>query len=564
MKNKLLYSIGLCLSLQLFSACKDYLEQAPLAAPATGQFFNNQTEMNAALTAVYKSAYWNTGTTPYQSIMDGWTDIALLRAPDMGEGNFDVFNANVKSIWTLAYTTIQRANTMIEGMETGKANVQAAAYNRLQAEERGLRAFAYFFLVNMYGDVPLITKPLLPAEFYTQLRSSKADVIKFMNEDLDAAAQVLDWAPADRGRMSKAVVLGIKARTAFYSKDYKTAAQVSKQIIDGAGLGLNPKFQDLFTKAGQAPNAGKEIMFEILYTDADANSITYLPLGSISRTAGGQSGRFPQQRLVDMFEAKDGKRIDESKVYDPKNPRLNRDMRLKYTVAIPGDTVTMNQVTFVYDIYKNTTSVKNADGTWSTKANADFDNAYGPSKSGVGLLHAKYTLTAENAFAARVNFILMRYAEVLLTYAESKIELNEIDASVISAINLVRKRAGQPEVEASVQNDQNKLRQLVRRERTVELAMEGFRWFDIRRWDIASVVMPQKIVGIAKDPGAGAASPDFKTTALNDLNNIPVYSDSEGARMLREIRFWYPKLNLLPVPQSERDINPKLTQNPEW
>ena len=166
MKKKFLYIIGLCVSLQVFSGCKDYLEQAPLDAPATGQFFNNQTEMNAALTAVYKSAYWNTGTTPYQSIMDGWTDIALLRAPDMGEGNFDVFNANAKSIWTLAYTTIQRANTMIDGMEVGKANVPAAVFNRMQAEAKGLRAFAYFFLVNLYGDVPLITKPLLPVDLH--------------------------------------------------------------------------------------------------------------------------------------------------------------------------------------------------------------------------------------------------------------------------------------------------------------------------------------------------------------------------------------------------------------
>ena len=561
MKRKILYIAGLCLSLHLFSGCTDYLEEAPLDAPATGQFFNNQTEMNAALNAVYKSVYWNTGTTPYQSVFDGWTDIALLRAPDLGEGNIDVFNANAKAIWTLAYTTIQRANTMIDGMETGKANVPPAIFNRMQAEAKGIRAFAYFYLVNMYGDVPLITKPLIPSEFYTQTRTPKADVIKFIYSELDAAAPALDWAPADRGRMSKAVVLGLKARTAFYNKEYKLAADAAKQVIDGAGLGLNPKFQDLFTKAGQTPNAGKEIMFEILYTDADANAITYLPLGSISRAAGGQSGRFPQQRLVDMFEAKDGKRIDESAVYDPKNPRLNRDNRLKYTVAIPGDTISMNLTTLVYDIYKSTTSFRNADGTWSTKANADYDNAYGPSKSGVGLLHAKYTMTAENAFSARVNFILMRYAEILLTYAESKIELNEIDATVLNAINLVRVRAGQP---VAVTADQNKMRQLVRRERTVELAMEGFRWFDIRRWDIASLVMPQKVMGIAKDPAVVPAKPNFKLTATHDLNNIPTYEASESARMIREIRFWYPKLNLLPVPQAERDINPLLTQNPEW
>lgn len=561
MKRKFLYIAGLCLSLNIFSGCSDYLEEAPMDAPATGQFFNNQTEMNAALTAVYKSVYWNTGTTPYQSMFDGWTDIALLRAPDMGEGNFDVFNANAKSIWTLAFTTIQRANTMIDGMGAGRQNVPADAFNRMQAEARGVRAFAYFYLVNMFGDVPLITKPLLPAEFYSQKRSPKSDVIEFIYSELDAAAAVLGWAPADRGRMSKAVVLGLKARTAFYNKDYKTAADATKQVIDGAGLALNPNFQDLFTKAGQAPNAGKEIMFEILYSDADANAITYLPLGSISRAAGGQSGRFPQQRLVDMFEAKDGKRIDESAIYDPKNPAKNRDKRLKYTVALPGDTISMNMTTLVYDIYKNTTSFRNADGSWTTKANADYDNAYGPAKSGVGLLHAKYTMTAENAFSARVNFILMRYAEILLTYAESKIELNEIDASVLNAINLVRSRAGQPE---AVGADQAKMRQLIRRERTVELAMEGFRWFDIRRWGIADIVMPQKVMGIAKDPAVVPATPSFKLTATHDLNNIPTYAASESARMVRELRYWYPKLELLPVPQAERDINPDISQNPGW
>lgn len=564
MKNRFVYKAALCLSLSLLSGCHDYLEQAPLDAPATGQFFNNQTEMNAALTAVYKSAYWNTGNTAYQSIMDGWTDIALLRAVDLGEGNFDVYNAHPKAIWTLAYTTVQRANTMLDGMSVGQANVPAATYSRLQAEARVLRAYAYFYLTFLFGDVPLITKPLLPSEFYAQTRTPQADVVRFLYGELDAAAAVLPWQPAEQGRMSKAVALGFKARTALYSKDYQTAADVSKQIIDGAGLGLNPAYADLFTRAGQLTNNGKEIMYQILYSEADANAISYHPLGSMSRAAGGQSGRFPQQRLVDMFEGKDGKRIDESTVYNPATPAKNRDLRLKYTVALPGDTISMNLKTLVYDIYKNTTSFKNADGTWTTRTNADFDNAFGPAKSGVGALHAKYTFTAEDAFAARVGFIIMRYADILLTYAEAKTELNQLDNSVVAALNQVRKRAGQPAVETAIQADQAKMRQLVRRERVSELAMEGFRWFDIRRWGIAEIVMPQPVTGIAKDPAKQPPIPTFKTSSVYDLNNIPVYTGSESLRLMRENRSWYSKLSLLPVPQAERDLNPLLTQNPGW
>ena len=556
--------LSFSLLLTFLQGCNDFLEEAPLDAPATGSFFNNQNEMNVALNAVYKSSYWNFGNTPYQSVMDGWTDIALLRAVELGEGNFDVYNAHSSGIWRLAYVTIQRANTMLSGMEAGKANVQESAYNRMQAEARFLRAWAYFYLAFMFGEAPLITEPLTPDQFYSQTRASQADLINFIHDELDAVAAVLDWAPTERGRVSKAVALGLKARTALFSKDYRTAADVSKMIIDNAGLSLNPNYGDLFTRTGQMPNAGKEIMWEILYTEADPGALTWLPLGSISRAAGGQSGRFPQQRLVDMFEAKDGKRIDESTVYDPTKPRENRDKRLKYTVAMPGDTIYMNLVTVVYDVYKPTTSFKNADGTWTTRANADYDNAFGPAKSGVGLLHAKYTMTGENAFQARVHFILMRYAEILLMYAESKIELGEIDASVIDAINRVRERVKQPVVDPAIQSDQNELRQLIRRERVAELAMEGFRWFDIRRYGIADMVMPQQVMGIAKDPNNMPPAPTFTLTPEHDLNNVPVYAGQESMRFIREVRYWYPKLELLPVPQAERDVNPKLTQNPGW
>jgi hypothetical protein len=335
--------------------------------------------------------------------------------------------------------------------------------------------------------------------------------------------------------------------------------------MDNAGLSLAPNFGDLFTIAGQQLASTKnEVMFEVLYSNLDGGSINYVPLGSISRTAGGQSGRFPQQTLVDMFEAADGKRIDESAVYDHKNPSRNRDLRLKHTVALPGDTISMNNLTFVYDIYKPTTYSVDGSGKWIERTNQDYDNAFGPAKSGVGLLHAKYTQTAENAFQSRVSFNLMRYAEILLTYAEAKIELGQIDDSVVDAMNLLRKRAGLPNVAADVIADQTKMRQLIRRERTVELAMEGFRWSDLRRWGVAHLAMPHRVIGISKDPAKTAAMPTFKKSEQHDLNNLPIYENSLDDRMLREQRFWYDRLNLLPVPQSQRDLAPNLTQNPGW
>ncbi len=564
MRNRILYISALCLSLTMTTGCKKFLDKEPLDSPAEGTFLTNEKAVNLSLNALYRSVNWDFGLVPYQSATDAWTDLAILRANDLGEGIFDTYNSHPLSIWTSAYTTIQRANTILNGMEPNRDKIPAAAYDRMHAETRILRAWAYHYLAFMFGDAPLITKPLLPAEFKTQVRTPKADLITFIYKELDEAGAVLNWAPSERGRVSRAVAMGLKARTALTNKEYALAKTTAKNIIDNAGLGLNPAFKDLFTRSGQKPNANGEIMFEIMYTDAETTSRTNLPLGNASRTAGGQSGRFPAQRLVDMFEATDGKRIDESAVYDPQKPRENRDSRLRYTVALPGDEVSMNLTTFIYDIYKNTTLVKQADGTWATKTNADFDNAFGPAKSGVGYLWSKYTMTDENAFNSKVSFILMRYAEILLTYAEASIESNTIDAQTVAAINLVRTRAKQPVVPAAIESNQNELRKLIRRERTVELAVEGFRWFDIRRWGIGELVMPGKVVGISKSGTDLPPVPNFKTTAVHDLNSIPNYDSQLGQRLTRETRFWYPRLTLLPVPQAERDIAPGLTQNPGW
>ncbi|HVI44805.1 MAG TPA: RagB/SusD family nutrient uptake outer membrane protein [Chitinophaga sp.] len=544
--------------------CKKFLTEEPRDVPSVGTFLNNETEMNYALNAIYRSM--EPDVTPTEAFTDVWTDIGVPRAVELGEGNFDTYNTLVKTIWAGNYTSIQEANSMLDGMVRGKDNVlNPQNYNRMEAEARVLRVYAYHRLVFMFGDVPLITKPLQPAEYKTQSRTAKSDVVKFMYDELDKAVAALNY-KSDRGRVNKAVALGLKARIALYNKDYGIAAQAAKLVMDEAGLSLNPRFQDLFTRSGQKPNTGGEIMFEVLYSDAYAKAYNWVAYAETSRNANGQSGRFPTQRLVDMFEASDGKRIDESAVYKPATPRLNRDQRLKYTVAMPGDTVTMNLTTLVYDIYSSTFRLRNLDGTWSTKSNQDFSSAFGPAKSGVGYLWMKYAMTDEDNSISRVSFILMRYAEILLTYAEAKIELGlgEMDGSVKDVINLVRKRAGQPPVPIAIQGNQQELRKLIRRERNAELAGEGFRWVDIRRWGIGDLVMPGNIAGIAKSSSLVLPIPNFKLSATHDLNSIPDYTGQLDQRITREVRYWFPRLNLMPIPQSERDIATSLSQNPGW
>ncbi len=551
-------------------SCEKYLDRQPLDTPTTGSFLNNQQEMNAALTAVYRSINWDRGLTPFQQFFDLWSDIGQFRDPGIATGVFDTYNTDLENLWKAIYITIQRSNTLITGMEKGKANVNETIYNRIQGEARLIRAWAYYHLTFMYGDVPLITRSLNPDEYNAE-RTNQKEIIAYLLKELDEVAPALDWRPTERGRIGRGVALGLKARIALNNGQFDIAAEAAKAVINSNSFGLNPKFQDLFTRSGQLINAGNEIMYEFFRSDnSPLDNRNYVPLGQASRNLGGQSGKFPTQRLVDMFECSDGKRIDESAVYDPANPSKNRDQRLKWTVVMHGDTITHYGAAKVpkrciFNIYDNTTPFFNFNtGLWANATNNDKSNAFGPVSSGVGYLWSKYTLTDENLTDARVSWIYMRYAEILLTYAEAKIELNQIDQSVIIAINALRSRGKLPEVDLAIQSDQQKMKQLIRRERSVELALEGFRWYDIRRWKIAELVMPGKIIGASKDRNVVASTPNFKSSAITDLNNIPDYSSSEAQRITRDTRYFSPNQYLMPIPQRERDINKKLSQNDGW
>lgn len=167
------------------------------------------------------------------------------------------------------------------------------------------------------------------------------------------------------------------------------------------------------------------------------------------------------------------------------------------------------------------------------------------------------------------NLILMRYAEILLSYAEAKIELNELDESVYSAINEVRKRAGMPEVSTDRKGDQNKMRQLIRRERKVELALEGLLFVDVRRWGIGDMLNEHPSYGQPKPDiryeGLEPTDiPDFKTDERHDLNDIPSYEDYKDKLRVRDRnRYWDPKFTWWPIPRLETDRDPNLT-NPDY
>ena len=577
------------------SSCNKFLDRKPLDASSSATFLSNQAEMEQGLNGTYASAMWViANNTPMHFAIESSTDMAIKRGGNaedliaMGDGGpFLVNNAICISSWNQAYKLVQRANQQIIGMENGKANVSAVVYNRIKAEALVLRAWGYFHLMTWYGDVPYYKAMPSVDEVLKAERTPVATIVADLYKDLDEATAAFEAAGTSPvqtiGRVNKGVALGLKAKLAMLIKDFSTAATATKTLIDGNQYGLNPSYQNLFSLNGQTANASREILFAQTYpNDVNEPQNWMAVIGVPRQVTNSQSRHFPSQNLVDQFEGKDGQRIDVSTVYDPANPRLNRDNRLKWSVYMPGDTMVhfasktaalpynnLRERT-VFNIYSNTrrkfnwnTGVydnvtTNNDWIGAQAAGIQWQVSATGNIGGVGYVWNKYNDSTQYTFESRVGFILMRYADILLTYAEAKTELNQLDATVLSAINLVRTRAGQP---AAVLGSQTAMRTLIRRERAVEFAGEGLRLFDLRRWDIYEKANSGPVVGISLNPAVPAARPSF------DADNIPSYTASVNQR----IRFRNQtrnnsnvKYKLWPIPQAEIDNNSKIKQNLGW
>jgi hypothetical protein len=324
-------------------------------------------------------------------------------------------------------------------------------------------------------------------------------------------------------------------------------------------------------------------MFIYPFGDADGGSFNYLNLVLGSRNQGGQSSHFPSQFLVDLFECTDGKTIDQSPLYNPAQPNKNRDPRMRQTVIVPGDTVIVqgftsivftctNRRLFAYDPATRII-------TETATNNQDSANIFGPRLNGGGNLWRKYAQdrdvngTAANLY--KVNWVYMRFAEILLLNAEARMENGSPATEVVTLVNRVRSRVGMPNVDAATLGNAANFKALVRREKTIEFANEGIHMADMRRWDngayaakvMASQIYGQPLSNMRLQSGVGLV---FNTPApppvFDEVYRVPVsWPNADVLRLKRELRiFNQGQHNLCPIPQGEIDKVPTLIQNPGW
>ncbi|PZX52647.1 RagB/SusD family nutrient uptake outer membrane protein [Algoriphagus chordae] len=558
--NKLIKYICTISILIFIQSCDDkYLERLPLDSPSSETFFANETELEMAVTGVYNRLWYKTqGAVWFLSFDfasdDGWDrNGSALQALGRGEQNAD--NGYTNGFWSEFYRAINRVNYITSGSEELREKMDPEKYDRLVGEARFLRAYFYAYLAELYGDVPLVISTLTLDESQTP-RTAKSEVIDYVLSELNEVKNYLPLNVTEKGRVTKGTVLALISRVALWNERWEESASAAKELMDSGTYQIDPDYSGMFTFAG---DNSPEVIMRIQFLRGVQTHNT--PRDFLSRMALGHSNKKLPQDFVDTFDCIDGLPIDKSPLYDPQNPFENRDPRMDYNIVVPGSRL----VNWTFETHKDSTQTWEFLGDEMIRVpNVEAQHAYA---SFTGYLFRKHVDVADyptNVGASDQNLTIFRLGEVMLNYAEAKVEMNELDETVYQVLNDIRGRESVQMPIIASGKTQDELRNIVRKERRTELGIEGFRYFDIRRWRIAENVIPGPVRGRVNRYGAGGW---LNTPPTIDPMGTPNYDNISNAdeMVVIETRAFNPARDYLwPIPRIELETNTALTQNPGY
>ncbi|WP_114788821.1 RagB/SusD family nutrient uptake outer membrane protein [Niabella yanshanensis] len=524
---------GIALIAFLSGCNKDYFNKQPLDSISDATFWKTEKDATLALTGCYNIGagwtgenFWMPRGILYLDLMAGLGSEKELIPDHITDGTLTSAYWVIGSYWSNTYNKIARCNNFL--VHVDQIPMDENKREIMKAEVRTLRAYEFFNLALYYGDVPMPQKMLTIQEANTISRTPKSEVWAFAENELSKSYPLL---PATRpatetGRITKGAALAILGRVLMAEKKWAQAAAAYKLIIDDNNYLIDQNgFKQLFLLAGED---SKEI---ILASQFQEDLYSHVMLQYLyPETYGGWHQFSPYNELVQTFECKDGKTIDESPLYNANTPYDNRDPRLDYTIMINRRT-SFKGVLYISE---------------PGSSSPDRMNKY--NWSGYSINKFMDSTFSGNLANYDGNFSIIRYAEVLLSYLEAKMEAGDpIDQALLDAtINKVRGRSGvnMPAVTAVVPSA---LRPIIRRERVAELAFEGLHYFDILRWGTAAAELNRQFTGmkLTNDPA------NYKDYPV-DANGFFIYQKRNFKAGINEL--W-------PIPQSERDVNPNLTQN---
>lgn len=480
---------------------------------------------------------------------------------DFYNGAWSPTNAKNR-VWSSAWNGITYCNLVLDEFsdctfpdytEDEHYQQELFFYKNYQYEARWARAFFYFELVKRYGNIPLKTKNMSANEANSLPQVPADTIFKFIDDECAAIQDSiivnygdlgsLAYYKAQTGRANKLAVMALRARAALYyasplfnpknDKDrWLKAAQLSNAVIAEArneGMTLLSDYSKLFDKDSYKDGI-KEIIFSRRTAASNAFEKYNYPIGL--ENAGG--GNCPTQNLVDAYEMTNGKAItDPESGYDPQNPYKDRDSRLALTVAVNGEPWPDKDNLQTYEGGANSSSV-----TYGTPT-----GYYLKKYINKGTIIAK---TNSNSFTHewvifRLGEFYLDYAEAALNYTGSGYVAPEgLPMTAAQAINFIRNRAKQPDIATGLSFEAFKKR--YENERFVELAFEGHRFFDLRRWKEA---------------------PEY----LKTIKGMKITKNDDGSYTYQEqtiyTRTWEDKWYLFPIPQKDV-LNCGYTQNDGW
>lgn len=538
----------ICILMIVFTAMScNKLDLTPLDTISDANTWSNQN-----LIQLYVNAQYNVLLHGYQNDLLAAADdeafnihqygnLYMVQTGQLTQDNVTSMSTKI-NYWDFAYGYIYNINVFFSKIDA--APVNATFKTEVKAEMRFLRAYIYANLIWRYGGVPIITKVFGLHDNFQVTRSSYDDCVKFIDSELDtAAAHLPPRQPASQeGRASANACLALKARALLYDASalnnpnhddtkWQAAADASAALLN-LGYSLNPDYQGTFL------GDNNEIIFARYFTQANSTNFS---LEEGLNGSNGWTSQNPSQNQVNAYEMKatgmlpyivqpDGSLVlNPGSGYDPNNPYVGRDPRFDASI-LHDSSVWQGRVVETFD--GGLDSPESSIQPWNASLTS---YAY---KKGVveSIPPSGSTLKPTNPW------IFFRYAEVLLNYAEAEFELGNEDVAR-KYINMVRARpsVNMPPVTASG----DALWADIRDERRVELAFEGLRFFDVRRWKIATF------------------------TENIPIRRMHITKQADGSKVYQiqtlEKRSFLPQHYLIPIPRSEvAKSNGSLTQNPGY
>ena len=538
------YSAGIAsVILILLSSCNE-LDLAPTNKFTEANYWTSTEKANMVLNMAYSQMYNANYFFKTEALSDNIFE-GRGSSPEkvISSGQADASNLRFQNEWKDCYSGIKTCHTFLENVDRVE-NMDETLKARMIAEARFIRAYLFFRLTTWYGDVPLFDHDLLLQESKEIVRTPQTEVLAFVRSELDASMDALptneEYGDPDLGRITSGAVVAFKARTYLYSNDWENVVSTCEKLINSDQYGsysLYPSYEEIFLPDNEFNN---EVILDVNYVPSVRTWGEYFDLAPLS--VGARVNQMsPTQELVDDYLMMNGRPISDSNSgYNENDPYKNRDPRLSGTVVYHGFPWKLPDGS-LQTIYIRPGSAPDE------SAAVDEYKGQGTNSTSTGYYMRKYyDPTSLVGMESGLNLILIRYADVLLMYAEAKNELGQMNEGIWDmTIKALRERAGFTDTSAlAYDSSKNKseLQSIIRQERRVELALEGLRIFDIRRWRIAEVVLN------GNPHGAKYGDPS--------MDNGYIRLDKRSFNSERDY--------LWAVPQSQKDLNPNLGQNPGY